>query len=114
MSAKNTSDDLINRTYLPPSYGAQDQLRAPLIKKQEQVDFGANVEGGTACISFHNVVYGVQAGPICRPSEKTILNDISGIVPRGLSAIMGPTGSGKTRSIEASSKSYLHTGIGVL
>ncbi len=47
-------------------------------------------------VSFHDIVYEISS--CCgKRNRKTILRSISGQLPQGLNAIMGPTGSGKTR-----------------
>nr|XP_039268786.1 broad substrate specificity ATP-binding cassette transporter ABCG2-like [Styela clava] len=55
-------------------------------------------------MSFHKVSYTVEVKKpcgFCRRSEKiVILSDISGVMPPGLNAIMGPTGSGKSSLLD--------------
>ena len=93
----SSAEDLLNKSKLPATYGAQDHLRAP-ISKQQWAGEGGVVTDATTSISFHNVIYEIKLGSCFKgPATKNIINDISGILPQGLSAVMGPTGSGKTR-----------------
>ena len=49
-------------------------------------------------MSFHDIGYEIVQRKCCkRLPNKEILQDITGIMGPGLNAIMGPTGSGKTR-----------------
>ena len=49
-------------------------------------------------MSFHDIGYEIAQRKCCkRLPNKEILQDITGIMGPGLNAIMGPTGSGKTR-----------------
>ncbi|XP_065829941.1 broad substrate specificity ATP-binding cassette transporter ABCG2-like [Oscarella lobularis] len=63
---------------------------------------GADVKNGST-LSYQNIVYAVRVrkkGP-CRPAdEKVILHNVSGIMRRGMNAILGPTGSGKTTLLD--------------
>lgn len=54
-------------------------------------------------VSFHDIVY--EAGSCLKKKRKVILHGVSGMLPQGLNAIMGPTGSGKTRYAAAASYS---------
>ncbi len=103
--------DLLGHSKLPLKYGAGDYLQQPLHGRysatngtvSEQIENG----GITAVnMSFHNIMYEVGTGSCFNRSYKTILNDLNGEVPQGLNAIMGPTGSGKTRSILANYNNY--------
>ena len=51
------------------------------------------------CVSFHDIHYDVTACSCIRKKKKKILRGLSGYLPEGLNAIMGPTGSGKTRFV---------------
>ena len=49
-------------------------------------------------MSFHDIGFEKAQRKCCkRLPNKEILQDITGIMGPGLNAIMGPTGSGKTR-----------------
>lgn len=55
---------------------------------------------GSQGISFNGVGYEIGQWRCCkRLPNKTILQDITGLMEPGLNAIMGPTGSGKTRQV---------------
>jgi len=61
------------------------------------------------CLSFHDITYEVvtrlDEKPVCgKTGTKTILNGVSGVLPHGLNAIMGPTGSGKTSLLDVLAK----------
>jgi len=60
-------------------------------------------------LSFHNLSYEVDerldSKPVCgKKGKKEILHSVSGVVPPGLNAIMGPTGSGKTSLLDVLAK----------
>eukprot|EP00731_Ephydatia_muelleri_P018504 Em0011g544a len=76
-----------------PGYGSLDDNGAAVGPSGMQPE--------TACLSFHNVSYIVnkKLGP-CKKQRKVVLNDVSGVLPSGLNAIMGPTGSGKTTLLD--------------
>lgn len=47
-------------------------------------------------VSFHGIEYEISS--CCgKRNKKAIIHGLSGQLPQGLNAIMGPTGSGKTR-----------------
>ncbi|XP_065829703.1 broad substrate specificity ATP-binding cassette transporter ABCG2-like [Oscarella lobularis] len=74
-----------------------------LLKPGSLSGYGSGEDSTDATLSYQNVVYAVRVqnkGP-CRPSEeKVILHDVSGIMRRGMNAILGPTGSGKTTLLD--------------
>ncbi|KAL5486906.1 hypothetical protein EMCRGX_G019445 [Ephydatia muelleri] len=78
------------------------------LKGYGSLDDGAAIEpspvampavAADSCLSFHNISYVVEK-KLCRKHRKIILNDVSGVLPSGLNALMGPTGSGKTTLLD--------------
>ncbi len=64
-------------------------------KKSEKLD-GAVESRDVYGVTFHNIDYELISCCSTR-SKKTILHGLSGQLLQGVNAIMGPTGSGKTR-----------------
>jgi len=60
-------------------------------------------------LTFHDICYEVETRlddkPVCgKKGQKEILHSLSGVIPPGLNAIMGPTGSGKTSLLDVLAK----------
>lgn len=75
----------------------------------DKVKKNSNKGGQNVCLSFHDITYEVEVRldekPVCgKMGTKTILNSVSGVLPHGLNAIMGPTGSGKTSLLDVLAK----------
>lgn len=91
--------DQVNIVIQPDGKSSNKQVKiSPGHSKQNKV-----------CLSFHNITYEVETRlddkPVCgKKGTKTILNCVSGVIPHGLNAIMGPTGSGKTSLLDVLAK----------
>ncbi|GFR68329.1 ATP-binding cassette sub-family G member 2 [Elysia marginata] len=56
-----------------------------------------SASGHGSVLSAHNIDYWVKlSGGCCKTVDKQILTNISAVFKQGMSAIMGPTGSGKS------------------
>ncbi len=62
--------------------------------------------GDQKCVvSFHNISYKTTVTKMCcKKSEKHILRDVSGVFEPGVSAILGPSGGGKTSLLDILAK----------
>ncbi|XP_064387242.1 broad substrate specificity ATP-binding cassette transporter ABCG2-like [Halichondria panicea] len=89
------------RSTSPPPYGTTDlEPEVAYHSQGEHITVKEDIfKDDFVGVSFHDIVYVVNTG-CCGTKPTEILHSVSGVLPCGVNAIMGPTGSGKTTLLD--------------